>query len=87
MRVEIVRRFKNPQWSVIMHRKVIFSLFVIFLFAACTQNPRPIPTATIVPTPYPDTLFVDPNISLGEISPLVYGSNYGPWIAFSVDGL
>ncbi|MBL0346686.1 hypothetical protein [Candidatus Villigracilis affinis] len=87
MRVEIVRRFKNPQWSVIMHRKVIFSLFVIFLFAACTQSPRPIPTATIVPTPYPDTLFVDPNISLGEISPLIYGSNYGPWIALSLDGL
>ncbi|HJQ14278.1 MAG TPA: hypothetical protein VJ830_05960 [Anaerolineales bacterium] len=38
------------------------------------------PTPTLIPTPIPDTLFVDPSQSLGPISPLVYGSNYGPWL-------
>ena len=38
------------------------------------------PTPTVTPTPVPGTLFVDPSISLGPISPLIYGSNYGPWL-------
>ena len=38
------------------------------------------PTPTLIPTPVPDTLFVDPSQSCGPISPLVYGSNYGPWL-------
>lgn len=42
-----------------------------------------LPTPTLVPTPVPDTLFVDPSVSLGAISPFVYGSNYGPWLAVS----
>ena len=46
--------------------------------AAPTQTPPPTPT--LIPTPVPDTLFVDPSQSLGPISPLVYGSNYGPWL-------
>lgn len=46
-----------------------------------------LPTPTVIPTPVPDTLYVDPSQSLGPISPLVYGSNYGPWIAVSVDML
>jgi hypothetical protein len=40
-------------------------------------------TPTLIPTPVPDTLFVDPSISLGPISPLIYGSNYGPWLSVS----
>ena len=64
--------------------------------AAPTPSPAPVsPTAsavptstllpqpTIIPTPVPDTLFVDPSVSLGPISPLVYGSNYGPWLSVS----
>lgn len=43
-------------------------------------SPTTFPTSTSIPTPVPDTLFVDPSISLGPISPLVYGSNYGPWL-------
>jgi hypothetical protein len=39
-----------------------------------------LPSATPSPTPVPDTLFVDPSKSLGPISTLVYGSNYGPWL-------
>ena len=52
--------------------------------AAPTLTPIPFPTSfptpTASPTPAPDILFVDPSVSLGPISPLVYGSNYGPWL-------
>ena len=70
-----------------MRRASVIAFLVIILFNACTQNPASVTTPTAIPTPYPNTLFVDPGISLGEISPLVYGSNYGPWIALSVNGL
>ena len=43
-------------------------------------SPTTFPTSTAIPTPVPGTLFVDPSISLGPISPLIYGSNYGPWL-------
>jgi len=39
----------------------------------------PLPTFTPFPPPEPDVLIVDAAQSLGEISPLVYGSNVGPW--------
>lgn len=45
-----------------------------------TEAHTPAPP-TPVPTPVPETLYVDPSLSLGKISPYVYGSNYGPWIA------
>ena len=52
-----------------------------------TQTLPPTPAAlltpTLIPTPVPDTLFVDPSLSLGPISPLIYGSNYGPWLSVS----
>ncbi len=71
-----------------MIRRIIFALFVTSLLAACAQAPTPIATQTVtVPTLDPNALNIDPNTSLGRISPLVYGSNYGPWIALSVDGL
>ncbi|MGB8982460.1 MAG: hypothetical protein WCC12_11335 [Anaerolineales bacterium] len=50
-------------------------------------SPEILPTPTLMPTPVPDTLFVDPAASLGPISPLVYGSNYGPWLAVSFEML
>jgi hypothetical protein len=43
-------------------------------------SPTVFPTPTFTPTPVPDVLFVDPSVSLGPISPLIYGSNYGPWL-------
>jgi hypothetical protein len=43
-------------------------------------SPTTFPTPTAIPTPVPGTLFVDPSTSLGPISPLIYGSNYGPWL-------
>jgi len=43
-------------------------------------SPTTFPTPTPVATPVPGILFVDPSLSLGQISPLIYGSNYGPWL-------
>lgn len=43
-------------------------------------SPTAFPTPTVAPTPIPGTLYVDPSLSLGPISPLIYGSNYGPWL-------
>lgn len=52
-----------------------------------TASPIPtqtlIPTPTLIPTAIPGLLFVDPSVSLGPISPLIYGSNYGPWLSVS----
>lgn len=67
----------------------------LFLLASCAQiapseteapstptipAPTASPAPTLVPTPIPNTLYVDPSISLGPISPLIFGSNYGPWL-------
>jgi hypothetical protein len=53
--------------------------------AAAAQTPAPTlspapaaPAAT--PSPIPGALFVDAAQQLGPISPLVYGTNYGPWM-------
>jgi glycosyl hydrolase family 39 (putative alpha-L-iduronidase) len=73
---------------------ILISLFLAGCRAALTPNATQIapvaptiiptsttfPTPTVAPTPVPGTLFVDPSISLGPISPLIYGSNYGPWL-------
>ena len=58
-----------------------------------TPSPTPIPTATPLPaptavrTPPVGGLYVDPAQDLGPISPLIYGSNHGPWIGLPVDML
>jgi glycosyl hydrolase family 39 (putative alpha-L-iduronidase) len=81
-----------------MHRLPAIILLILIL-SACTPSaptlapvaptataepaPTPLPTPTVIRTPMPDTLFVDPSVSLGPISPLVYGSNYGPWLSVS----
>ncbi|HET9587871.1 MAG TPA: hypothetical protein VFO91_03685 [Anaerolineales bacterium] len=54
-----------------MKRKsFILSLLLILLLSACGPAPAPTPAA--------DALFVDPDRSLGPISPYLYGTNYGP---------
>ena len=78
-----------------MQRLSAFTLLFLILSACAPSTPTlapatptvtavptstPPPTPTLIPSPVPDTLFVDPSISLGPISPLVYGSNYGPWL-------
>src|SRR5690349_24436883 len=70
-----------------MSVKKILVLFLALAVAACARKPATPTTPTVIPTPFPGALYVNPDISLGEISPLVYGSNHGPWIALSVDGL
>jgi len=46
-----------------------------------------LPTSTAMPSPVPDMLYVNPSVALGPISPLIYGSNYGPWLTVSFDML
>jgi hypothetical protein len=68
-------------------RKNILLPAIFIIVVACAKPPAAPTTPTIIPTPFAGALYVDPNISLGEISPLDYGSNHGPWIALSVEGL
>jgi hypothetical protein len=82
-----------------MRRILPILIILTFLTAACSpqaaspSSPTPlpsatlIPTATTIPTAFPNSLYVDPSISLGAISPLIYGSNYGPWLVVSLDML
>lgn len=46
-----------------------------------------LPTPTTIPTSVPDVLYVNPSASRGPISPLIYGSNYGPWLIVSFEML
>ncbi|MFO7632682.1 MAG: hypothetical protein R6W76_09095 [Caldilinea sp.] len=55
--------------------------------AIASPAPAPLPTWTPVPTPAPNGIFVDPNRALGPISPLVFGSNYGPWVSLRPETL
>ena len=81
-----------------MHHLSLIALLVLIISACAPSAPTQVivdPTATtpptqtipsvptIIPTPVPDKLFVDPSVSLGQISPFVYGSNYGPWLSVS----
>jgi hypothetical protein len=65
----------------------ILALLLVLLSACAPAAPTPIPEPTVVPTPVPGTLFVDAGTSLGPISPYIFGSNYGPWIAVAPDML
>ena len=46
-----------------------------------------LPTPTDIPTPVAGMLYVNPSVSLSPISPLIYGSNYGPWLIVSFEML
>lgn len=52
--------------------------------AGATPNPTPTPVPTAAPTPTAG-LFVDAGWDQGAISPLVYGSNYGPWLSVPLE--
>lgn len=54
---------------------------------AATAQPTAtsLPTLTAAPSPMPGALFVDAAQDLGPVSPLVYGSNYGPWIFVTLE--
>jgi hypothetical protein len=57
---------------------VFFGLLGVFfiLMGACTPQA---PAALPVPTAPPGTIYVNPEVLLGEINPMVYGVNHGPW--------
>lgn len=55
-------------------KKKSLTLFVLVLLLTACQPAPPV----VLPTATPDTLVVDPSISLGPISPYLFGTNYGP---------
>ncbi len=59
-----------------MKRLFLITLFTLIL-AACGPAPAP--------TPVPNALFVDPETSLGPISPYLFGTNYGPMHAVALE--
>lgn len=66
-------------------RRAAAGLAIAALVSACggssaTPAPTPPPVPTAVPTPTAG-LFVDAGSDQGPISPLVYGTNDGPWLA------
>jgi hypothetical protein len=60
-----------------MKRQHIITLLILALLSACGPAPAP--------TPVPDALFVDPGTSLGAISPYLFGTNYGPMHAVTLE--
>lgn len=76
-----------------MKQKTLLILLLFILAAACNQTPTPAPTTTAVPTATPaapptttpGTLTVDPAFSLGPISPYLFGTNYGPMHAVTLE--
>jgi hypothetical protein len=63
-----------------------FALLFILLAGCAPAASVPV-SPTAIPTPHPDILYVDPGLDLGPISPLVYGSNHGPWAAVPANRL
>lgn len=47
---------------------------------ASADAAQPLPTFTPAPSPMPGGLYVDAGQSLGQISPVFFGSNWGPWL-------
>lgn len=76
-----------------MKQKTLLILLLFILAAACNQTPTAVPTTTAVPTATPaapptttpGTLTVDPAFSLGPISPYLFGTNYGPMHAVTLE--
>jgi len=62
-----------------MKRFYLIAILIITILSACGPAPAP--------TPIPNSLFVEPGTSLGPISPYIFGSNYGPMHAVSLDVL
>jgi hypothetical protein len=89
-----ITRFDNTSPGIRLGEALL--LVVSLALAACaspaavTSEATSAPEATIEPTALPsltptpavtvDGVYVDPAMAVGEISPLVYGTNYGPWL-------
>ena len=63
-----------------MKRNSLITVLLVTAFAVLTACG---PAAA--PTPVPEALFVDPGTSLGPISPYIFGTNYGPMHAVSLE--
>jgi hypothetical protein len=59
---------------------------ILFVAALMLTACRPV-TRTAAPSSTPVPLTVDASQDLGAISPLVYGSNYGPWVSLRPETL
>lgn len=75
-----------------MWKKFTLIILLTVLLGACAQSDVATETSVLLtPTPFPTpeagTVVVDPEASWGPISPYILGSNYGPWVAVSVDML
>jgi len=81
-----------------MKRTLLSALLLIIILQSCSTTPNsstptstliPSPSqftsATITPSPVPNTLYVDPDTDLGSISQYLFGSNYGPWVSIPID--
>ena len=70
-----------------MKRLSFFVFLIMIVVSACTSAPIPSPTPTLAPTPtrIPNALFVNPETSLGPISPYLFGTNYGPMHAVALE--
>ncbi|MBP7686296.1 MAG: hypothetical protein KA765_00205 [Thermoflexales bacterium] len=53
---------------------------LILLLAALLTGCASAPAVPAVPTPIPGALYVNAEQSIGASSPLVFGTNYGPWV-------
>lgn len=73
-----VRSIAALPWGAVLRQAIVW----LVLCVACA---RLAPTPTSPPTPIPGVLYVDTAQRLGRISPLVYGTNYGPWMAVPYD--
>ena len=62
-----------------MNRNILLTFVLLMAFAVLAS------CQSAAPTPMPEALFVDPGTSLGPISPYVFGSNYGPMHAVTLE--
>jgi hypothetical protein len=62
-------------------RRLFLCLFLVTLVTGACRSSEPAP----LPTAEPGTLYIDPAVDLGPISPYLYGSNHGPWTAVPMD--
>jgi hypothetical protein len=55
--------------------------------STATTEPVALPTLTPIPTAVPGVLYVNAGEDLGPISPLIFGTNYGPWVSLRPETL
>ena len=67
---------------------LLFISFMMGQIGCATPDvaaPTATPTAEPLPTAVPGTVYINAAEPLGEINPLVYGTNFGPWVVVPFD--